>query len=231
MAERFSVPVEARGVDAVSAVFEEPRKDSGQSAVLLAHGAGLGMDSPWMESVAAGLVARGFPVMRFQYPYREQAAREGKQRPPDRAPVLEGAHERVLAALRQRVGSRRIVLAGKSLGGRMSTHLAAKDVPCSGLVLFGYPLHPPGKPEKPRHEHFPAIVQPTLFLQGTRDALCRLDLLREALRRFGGAATLGVVEGADHGFHVPKSSGRTDAEVLEGLLDRVAAWEADTFPP
>ncbi len=229
-AERIFIPVEARGVDAVSALWEEPGADAGGSAILLAHGAGTDMDSPWMATVAAGLVTRGFPVLRFNYPYRERAAREQKQRAPDRRPVLEDAHARALAALRARADGRRILLAGKSFGGRISSYLAAKDLPCAGLILLGYPLHPPGKPEKLRHEHFPAIVQPALFLQGTRDALCRLDLMRASLRSFGGAATLAVIDDADHSFRVRKSSGRTDADVLEAMLDRVALWEAETFP-
>ena len=182
------------------------------------------------QTVAGNLVTRGFPVLRFNYPYRERAAREKKQHAPDRRQVLEDAHARGLAALRERVGGGRILLAGKSLGGRISSYLAAKDLRCAGLILFGYPLHPPGKPDKLRHEHFPAIVQPALFLQGARDALCRLDLMRKSLRSFGGTATLEVIDDADHGFHVRKSSGRTDADVLEAMLDRVALWEAETFP-
>jgi predicted alpha/beta-hydrolase family hydrolase len=227
--ERFSVPFETKGLAAFSAIHEAP-ETPGPSSVLLANGAGFHLEAPWMERVAHGLVARGFEVLRFNYPYRERAVREGKNRPPDRREVLEAAHEAALACLRERAGSRRILLAGKSLGGRIATHLAAKDSACAGLILFGYPLHPHGKPERLRNEHFAAIAQPALFLQGTRDALCDLDLLTESLRRYGGTATVEVVEGADHGFHVLKSSGRDDDQVLEALLDRVQRWEAETFP-
>ena len=225
--ERFAIPF--RG-ETLSALHDQPRGDPRASALLLANGAGFHLDSPWMEAIALGLVARGFPVLRFNYLYRERALREKKEHAPDRMEVLEGAHAAALAALEERAGGRRILLAGKSLGGRIATYLAAKDFRCAGLVLFGYPLHPPGKSEHPRSEHFPAIAQPALFLQGTRDEFAELGLLRAALGRFGGRATLAVIEGADHGFHVPKKSGRSDEEVRTDLLERVASWERETFP-
>ena len=214
----------------LSAQLDTPERDARASAILLAHGAGFAMDSPWMQSVALGLAARGFPVLRYNYPYKERSRSTGRDLPPDRASVLEEAHAHALATLAEHAGGGRLLLAGKSMGGRISTHLAAKGERCAGLVLFGYPLHPPRQPEKTRSEHFPAIAQPALFLQGTRDEFAELELLREALARYGGRATLEVIEDADHGFHVRKKSGRTDAEVLEFLLDRVARWERETFP-
>jgi len=230
MAElRLTLPLDNAKIPEVSAVFEEAAPPSRGSAILLAHGAGSSMDSPFMASVAGGLCRRGFAVLRFNYPYRERALREKRRRPPDKAEILEHAHSRALRALEERVGDRRILLAGKSLGGRMATHLAAKGESAAALVLLGYPLHPPGKPERIRCEHFPAIAQPALFLQGTRDKLCRLDLLQTALERYAGTATLELIEDADHGFHVRKSSGRSDTEVLVGLLDRIAEWETETF--
>jgi len=218
------------GEDELSAVLDRPAAAERASAILLAHGAGYGFDSPWMTAVAHGLAARGFPVLRFNYPYRERARRDGRPRAPDRTAVLEGAHAAALAALAERCRGKRLLLAGKSMGGRMGTHLAAKGERCAGLILFGYPLHPPREPGKTRSEHFPAIAQPALFLQGTRDEFAELELLRAALARYGGRATLEVIEGADHGFHVPKSAGRTDDEVREFLLDRAERWERETFP-
>jgi predicted alpha/beta-hydrolase family hydrolase len=191
---------------------------------------GYHLDSPWMADCARGLVAHGYPVLRFNYPYRQRSMRERRELPPDRAPVLEEAHALALAALAERVGGRRLILAGKSLGGRIATHLAAKGERCHGLVLYGYPLHPPGRPEKLRHEHFPAIAQPALFLQGTRDEFAGLELLRPALARFGGKATLEVIEGADHGFAVGKKSARTTEAVRAGLHARFSEWERATFP-
>lgn len=217
-------------VERVAAVWDRPAGAPRARSVLLAHGSGADMRSPFLESVAAGLCARGFAVLRFRYPYMERMTREGGRRPPDRAPVLEAVHAVVLERLLEREDGRRPILAGKSLGGRMSTHLAAKGADAAGLVLFGYPLHPPGKTERLRSEHFPALVQPALFLQGTRDELCDLELLREALRHYGGRATLSVIEHADHSFDVLVRSGRTLQEVHAELLDAVDRWDRSTFP-
>lgn len=217
-------------VEQVGALWDRPAGRARARSVLLAHGSGADMHSPFLESMALGLCARGFAVLRFRYPYMERMAREGVRRPPDRAPALEAAHAAVLEALLERDEGRRPLLAGKSLGGRMSTHLAAKGAEAAGLVLFGYPLHPARRTERRRSEHFPALVQPALFLQGTRDDLCDLELLREALASYGGRATLEVVEGADHGFDVLVRSGRTRDEVRGQLLDAVDRWERSTFP-
>jgi len=217
-------------VERVSALWDRPAGRARPRSVLLAHGSGADMRSPFLESMAVGLCARGFAVLRFRYPYMERMLREGGRRPPDRAPALEAAHAAVLEHLLEHDDGRRPLLAGKSLGGRMATHLAAKGADAAGLVLFGYPLHPPRRTEKRRSEHFPALVQPALFLQGTRDDLCDLGLLREALGTYGGAARLLVVEGADHGFDVLVRSGRTRDEVHAQLLDAVADWDRATFP-
>lgn len=217
-------------VGRVAARLDRPAGAARARSVLLAHGSGADMLSPFLEAMAAGLCARGFAVLRFRYPYMQRMQREGGRRPPDRAPALEAAHAAVLAWLLERDGGRRALLAGKSLGGRISTHLAAKGADAAGLVLFGYPLHPAGAPERPRREHFPAVVQPALFLQGTRDALCDLALLRAALTSWGGRATLVEVEGADHGFDVLARSGRTGAQVHAQMLDAVDRWERETFP-
>jgi predicted alpha/beta-hydrolase family hydrolase len=224
-------PLTIKSADAMlSAVLDRPEGPERASAILLAHGAGFHLGSPWMEGLAHALVRRGFPVLRFNYPYRERALREGRQRPPDPTPRLEEAHAAALAELERREPGKRVLLAGKSLGGRMATHLAAKGETCAGLVLFGYPLHPPKRQHRPRSEHFAAIAQPALFLQGTRDSLADLDLLRECLARFGGRVTLEVIEGADHGFAVPKRIGKSVEEVREDLVGRVDRWEREVFP-
>lgn len=214
----------------LATLWDDGRAPRRASTLLFAHGAELDFDSEFMRAIAELLAARGFDVLRFRYPYMERREREAKKYPPDRMPVLEDAHFRVLASLRERVGSGRILLAGKSMGARVSTHLAAKGADAAGLVLFGYPLHPAGKPTEERREHFPAIVQPALFLQGTRDPLCDLAKLERALATYGGRATVHVVDDADHGFDVPKRAGRSRAEVLASLADAVAAWEARAFP-
>ncbi|MBI5432266.1 MAG: dienelactone hydrolase family protein [Planctomycetes bacterium] len=201
-----------------------------ESTVLFAHGAELDFDSEFMREVAELLAARGFDVLRFRYPYMEKRETERKKFPPDRMPKLEDAHFRVLASVRERVGAGRILLAGKSMGARVSTHLAAKGADAAALVLFGYPLHPAGSPDEERREHFPAIVQPALFLQGTRDPLCDLAKLERALATYGGHAKVHVVDDADHGFDVPKRAGRTRAQVLGELADAVATWHDAAFP-
>ena len=229
--EHFQIPVEAPKVDRVSAIWHHNTGPGARlgSPLLLANGAGFHMQAPWMEALALGLVEQGFSVLRFNYPYKQRSVELGRPQPPNRMPVLEAAHEQALAALVERSGVARPILAGKSMGARVSSYLAARDCLVKGLVYFGYPLHPPKKPEKIRHEHFPAIVQPSLFLVGTRDPLSPLETLRSSLKTYGGLAELEVIDDADHGFHVRKSSGRDDQAVLAELIARVARWDDERF--
>ena len=155
------------------------------------------MGSEFLCEVAEGLAAEGYAVLRFQYAYTERMERDGGRRPPDRRPMLEAVHRHAAQMVRERFPTARIVYAGKSMGGRMASYLAAAGEDVHALCYFGYPLHPPGKPEKQRIDQFPAISQPSLFLQGTRDALCDLELLQPALETYGGQAQLEVFEGAD----------------------------------
>ena len=228
--EPLNIIIPDAGVESVSASLDTPDEDAERSVLLFAHGAGAPMTSDFMGAVAEGLAGRGFPVLRFNYAYLELAARENRRRPPDRKPRLLETHRAALATLRERYPERRLVLMGKSMGGRMSTYLAAEGEDCAGLTLFGYPLHPPGKPDKLRSEHFAAIAQPALFLQGTRDALCDLDLLQQELEAFGGKATVETFEDADHDFGVLKRTGRSRAEVRAELVERFDAWERATWP-
>jgi predicted alpha/beta-hydrolase family hydrolase len=215
----------------LGAVLDAPPARARGSAILFAHGAGLDMLSPWMSAMARELVAVGFEVLRFRYPYMQRAHDEHRTLPPDRAPVLEAAHEAAVAKLRELRPKQRILLAGKSLGGRIGSVIAAKGADTAGLVLFGYPLHPPKTPEKERSEHFAALAQPALFLQGTRDEFGGPAELRSALKRYGGKATLSIVEGGDHSFETPKSMGLTLERTLADLAARVDAWERATWPP
>ena len=225
--EELEIPFEEglpQGRNALPALWMASSGSSARgSAVLLAHGAGGSMRSPFLETVAAGLAAGGLGVLRFNYPYRERALRAGKRMlPPDPPARLEASHRAALAALEELAPGRRPLLAGKSLGGRIGTHLAAAGAPAAGLVLFGYPLHPAKRPEQGRSGHFGAIAQPALFLQGERDALGTPGELRRALETFGGSWELVPIEGGDHDFAVPKKLGPGRAEVL--------AWESRTFP-
>lgn len=218
--ERRLIPVDPERQ--VSSIWTAPGSfRPGGTVVVLAHGAGNDMDSPFMRAVHEGLAARGFAVVRFNFPYKE---RGGKL--PDRMPVLEQTWRAVLAAVgadpQWRPG--RVVLAGKSMGGRVASHLAAAGEPCDGLVFFGYPLHPANKPDKLRVSHLPAITCPMLFLAGTRDPLCRLDLLRSHLAPLGARAVVHEVAGGDHSFKVLKRLGRTPEAVMDELLDVTAQW-------
>jgi len=189
-------------------------------AVVLAPGAGSDMRHPWLVAVADALSQRGFPTVRFNFPYKERRGRA-----PDPAPVLEACYRAVLAQLREdrELDARRIVIGGKSMGGRMASHLAAAGQPVDGLLFLGYPLHPAGKPDKLRVAHLGRISVPMLFLAGTRDALSRLDLLRATLAGLP-TATLHIIEDGDHSFAVRARSGRTQAEVQDEIVNAVVAW-------
>ena len=222
--EAFMLTVPHQGVRQVSAVWDLPEGPP-RATFVLAHGSGAPMSSEFLEDIAPRLArAAGLAVMRFNYAYAELMVRTGGRRPPERRPALEVVHRAALDAARARYPDLPLIGGGKSLGGRISTLLAAEGAALDGLILLGYPLHPPGKPERQRVEHFPDVTVPTLFLQGTRDALADLELLRPALERFAGDQTLHVVEGGDHSFSVLKRSGRTTQDVFDELAAAVAAW-------
>ena len=207
----------------VSALLTRP-KDA-RACYVLAHGAGAGMRHASMEAIAAGLAERGIATLRYQFPYMEK----GSKRPDP--PAL--AHATVRAAVAEAARSCAglpLVAGGKSFGGRMTSQAQAKAPleGVKGLAFFGFPLHPAGKPSADRAEHLADVKIPMLFLQGTRDALAELNLLKPVVKDLGNRSTLHLAEGADHSFHVLKSSGRNDREVLTEILDAFAAW-ADTI--
>ncbi len=189
-------------------------------AVLVAHGAGAGMTSPFMSTVHAGLARAGFVAVKFNFPYAE-----ARRRAPDPRPVLERCYRAVLDAIaRDRaLAPPWIAIGGKSLGGRIASYLAAAGAPVRGLLLLGYPLHPAGKPEQLRADHLPAVPVPMLFVQGTRDALCDLDRLRPILATLP-RATLHTVEGGDHSFRTPRRAGQPDGATWAALTTVAADW-------
>ncbi|MFT4543118.1 MAG: putative alpha/beta-hydrolase family hydrolase [Planctomycetota bacterium] len=187
------------------------------------------MSAPFMLHMAEGLCERGFPTLRFNYAYAETMEREGRRLPPDRRPKLERVHLAALECLQELAPQRSTLLAGKSMGGRMGSYLASEGHG-AGCIFLGYPLHPARKPERLRDEHFPAIPQPSLFLQGTRDPLCDLELLRSSLETYAGKTQLRVIDGADHDFAVPKKSGLTREQVLDSLVEHMAQWIELAFP-
>jgi uncharacterized protein len=187
--------------------------------VILAHGAGNDMTSPFLVTVQEGLAARGWAAVRFNFPSKERRGRA-----PDKAPVLEACYRAVIAAVRETVDPARLVIGGKSLGGRMASHLAAGGEDVDGLVFLGYPLHPPGRTDRLRVAHLPRIVAPMLFFAGTRDPLCDLELLKRTLRELTAAAQLHVIPDGDHSFKVPKRTGRTQEAVHSEIVEVTAAW-------
>lgn len=200
----------------MSALFERPAK--ARCLLVLAHGAGADMRHPFMESAAEALADRGIATFRFQFPYTEQG-----RRAPNPGPVLQATVRSAVAAATARAGDLPLFAGGKSMGGRM-TSLASAAEPLAGvrgLVFYGFPLHAGGKPSDERAAHLDEIDLPMLFLQGTRDRLAELTLMTPLCCRLGARATLHVVEGGDHSFHVPKRSGRSDAEVIQELSDAV----------
>ena len=177
------------------------------------------MDDRGMLALVRVLRAAGLDVVRFNFPYREQGS--GR---PDPMPRLKACMEGVVASVREEVKPARLLIGGRSMGGRAASMLAADGFACDGLLLFAYPLHPAGKPEKLRDAHLPKIGVPVLCFNGTRDTLCTRDLMERALRAVRAPWDMHWIEGADHSFHVLKSSGRTDANVLEEIRSATERW-------
>jgi predicted alpha/beta-hydrolase family hydrolase len=207
----------------VSGILTMPQR--ARACYALAHGAGAGMIHPFMATVAKGLAARGIATLRYQFPYMER----GSKRPD--APALAHATVRAaVAAAAQLKPKLPLIAGGKSFGGRMTSQAQAEaPLPCTGLAFLGFPLHPAGRPSSDRAEHLFQIKIPMLFLQGTRDTLAELAELRPVCKKLGRRATLKLFDGADHSFHVPARSGRKDAEVLDEVLDTLAAWIGDVI--
>ena len=185
--------------------------------VLLAHGAGTNQDHASIEALRDGLANAGISVMTFNYAYTEV----GKKRPDQQAKLLT-CHRAALQWFREHV-TERVILAGRSMGGRMGTYLAAGGDPCVGLILYAYPLHPTGRPEKLRTDHLSAITQPMAFFVGTRDPLSTMDPYNEWVRPLPTATTFEVEDG-DHSFRVRKMSGRTNEEAMEQIIRQSVEW-------
>ncbi len=208
--------------ESVSAVLERPR--GAHALYVFAHGAGAGMHHVFMEDMATRLGRRGVATLRYHFRYMESATR----RPPDARRVLERCVRGAIEAATRSTRGLPIVAGGKSMGGRISSHVMAMDPPgaVQGLVFLGFPLHPPKKPGTTRADHLGDVRGPMLFVQGTRDALADMRLMQPTVTRLGRRATLHVVDGADHGFHVLKRSGRTDDEAMDEIADAVESWIA-----
>jgi predicted alpha/beta-hydrolase family hydrolase len=216
--EKFEVILGGGG--RVTALTYAAQRKTG--VLVLAHGAGANQSHPFMVRVASGLAQRGIETTTFNFLYTEEG-----RRAPDPTPKLEACFRDVIGAVRARGSSDadRLFLGGKSMGGRMASHLAAQgERGLRGLVFLGYPLHPPGKPEQLRSEHLARIDIPMLFVQGTRDPFGTPLELRPVLEGLGGTAQVFPVELGDHSFNVPKRSGLTEDVIMTSVLDRVAGF-------
>ena len=191
---------------------------------VFAHGAGAGMTHTFMAAAAEGLAERGIATLRYNFPYMDAGSKR-----PDTPKVAHAAVRAAVAEAAAQLPRMPLFAGGKSFGGRMTSQAqAAEPLPgVKGLVFFGFPLHPAGKPSIDRAAHLDQVRVPMLFLQGTRDELAQMDLLVPVVDRLGGLAMLDAIQDADHAFHVPARTGRKDAQVLAAMLDTAARWMAN----
>lgn len=203
----------------ISALLDAP--GNAEACHVFAHGAGAGMSHAFMAAIASGLADRGVATLRFQFPYMEQGSKR-----PDPPTIAHAAIRAAVQEATRQLPDLPLFAGGKSFGGRMTSQAQAIEPLANvlGIVFVGFPLHPAGKPSTERARHLADVRVPMLFLQGTRDTLADLELIRETTAQLGDRASLHVVEGADHAFHVPARSGRTDELVREELLDAMADW-------
>jgi uncharacterized protein len=213
----------AVGTGAGTTALVYAAENHASAALILGHGAGAGQHSPFMVDFAGALSELGLDVLTFNFLYTEQ-----KRKLPDRGPVLEDCYRAVIDAARHHLESARraLFIGGKSMGGRIATQVAALDatLPIAGLVLLGYPLHPPGQPHKLRDAHLLAVRRPMLFVQGTRDTFGTPDELVPILARLTPRPAVHVVDGGDHSFKLSKKDPARQTAVYESIRSRIVAW-------
>lgn len=220
--EKFTITVNER--DSVSAYLYAASKKLPGMTLILGHGAGAGQSHPFMRLFATGLAGRGFDVITFDFIYMEQ--RRGA---PDPKVKLEACYRAVIEAAtgNKKLKGNRLAIGGKSMGGRIASQVAAEpeNAPeIAALVFLGYPLHPPGRPDKLRDAHLPQIKAPMLFIQGSRDGFGSPDELRATIKQHHLNATLHIIEGGDHSLKVPKSAGIPQEQIYEMTMDEIASW-------
>ncbi|HZA39811.1 MAG TPA: alpha/beta fold hydrolase [Actinomycetota bacterium] len=186
--------------------------------LILAPGAGAGMDHSFMATVATAIAAQGFRVWRFNFLYQERGRKS-----PDKNQVLEETYRAIVDHVGDR-GAETVVAGGKSMGGRIASQIAASGAPIDGLVFHGYPLHPPGRPDRMRDAHLRDITVPMLFVEGTRDPFCPLETLEKVRADLSAPNDLVVIDGGDHSFKLRASSGRTTKEAIETVVQATADW-------
>jgi len=215
----WTVPV---GSETTSAIYDPGEGDVIADAVFVcAHGAGGNMNDGGMQKTARALVSRGVNLVRFNFMYKER-----KSRRPDPMPKLKECFSAVVDRVRSELNPAKLIIGGRSMGGRAASMMAADGYDCDGLLLYAYPLHPAGQPAKLRDAHLPSIKVPVLCFNGTRDALCTPSLMEAALQAVTTDWTMHWIDGADHSFHVLKSTGRTDAEVMAEIASASRSWIA-----
>lgn len=227
MPDQFAITVDDT-VSTSARVYQDPTAADSRATVILAHGAGTDQTSPFMVSFAEGLSARGLRVVTFNFAYSEQG-----RRAPDRAPKLEACYRVVTEWVRAATQDRALFIGGKSMGGRIATQITATPeagevnsyaaVPVSGVIALGYPLHPPGRPEKMRDAHLPRIAAPVLIVQGARDPFGTETELRPVLARMQ-QATLHVIDGGDHSLSIRRKSAPPKDVIYAGVMDTVRSW-------
>jgi predicted alpha/beta-hydrolase family hydrolase len=217
MSARVTIPLDTKS--SVSGLWDWPAAP--KACLALAHGAGVGMSHDSMVAVAQGLAARHIAVLRYQFPYMERGSKRV-----DPPAVAQAVVRAAVSSARTRAAAMPLFAGGRSFGGRMTSQAQAQTPleGVRGLVFFAFPLHPAGAPSNERASHLKDVRIPMLFLQGTRDTLADLELLRSTVKSLGPRASLVLAQDADHSFHVPAKTGRKDSEVLAGILDAAASW-------
>ena len=203
----------------ISSVWLIP--DKYDSVLIIAHGAGRDMNSSLVSQIHEGLAKHNVLTVKFNFPYMEQGLKA-----PNTPHVLEETWQKVIDTVIEKTGVTRkqIFLSGISMGGRYATILASKEDLYAGILLFGYPLHAPGRSNRPRFDHLKVIHEPLLFIQGTRDSLCKLDVLTPLLETLSPPPTLHAIEGADHSFKLLKRLNRTEQSVFDEVIQVSAEW-------
>ena len=214
----WTIPV---GEHTTTALYEPGDGSAKLPVFVCAHGAGGNMSDRGMIATANAFRAHGIGTVRFNFLYKER-----KSGRPDPMPVLTDTTAAVVARVRDELSPERVVIGGRSMGGRAASMLAADGYDADGLLLLAYPLHPAGQPAKLRDAHLPKIRMPVLGFSGTRDPLCTRELMERALTTVTAAWDMRWIEGADHSFHVLKSSGTNDAAVMDSIATQSAEWLA-----
>lgn len=210
------------GADQTQAVFEPAAGGASDVVFVCAHGAGGHMADRSVVAMTSALHQRAISTVRFNFIYKAK-----RQQRPDPMPRLVECFEAVIERVRSEIHPPRLIVGGRSMGGRVASVLASRGMPCDGLLLLAYPLHPPGQPDKLRVEHLPSIHVPVLCVSGTRDPFCTPELMTRTMAGLGPNWSMQWLDQADHSFHVPKSSGRTDADVIADAASAIERWIHD----